>query len=240
VDQEAIFTADPSHYLPGNVHFGSRIVFDGKGHLFLSIGERGQGEDAQKLDRPNGKIHRLALDGSIPKDNPFVGKAGALPSIFTFGNRNPQGLAWRLPQGELWETEHGPRGGDELNLIQAASNYGWPRVTYGMNYNGTPMTALTAMDGMVSPILHWTPSIAVCAMAFYHGAAFPAWKGHLFVTALGQQEFRRLVIEGRGVVDQEILWKGRGRVREVVEGPDGFLYLALNKPDLVIRLVPAQ
>lgn len=240
VDPRLIFQADPQWYLPGQVHFGTRLVLDGSGHLFFSIGERGQGEDAQRLDRPNGKIHRIRLDGTVPPDNPWVGKTNALPTIYSFGHRNPQGLALRPSDGRLWSTEHGPRGGDELNLIHRGSNYGWPRVTLGMNYNGTPMNAQTGLPGMVDPVYHWTPSIAVCAMAFYTGAAFPKWRGHLFVTALAQQELRRLVLEGDRVVEEEVLWKGGGRVREVAVGPDGFLYLALNTPDVVVRLVPGE
>lgn len=238
VDQELIFRAPYQLYRNSGVHFGCRLVFDGQGHLFFGIGERGEAPDAQDLSRPNGKIHRLFDDGRVPKDNPFVGRKDAMPSIWAFGNRNPQGLALRPNSGQLWESEHGPRGGDELNLILSGRNYGWPLVTFGMNYDGTPMVANTTLPGLEAPRLHWTPSIAVCAIKFYEGKAFPAWRGNLLVTALAQEELRRIVLEGDKVVAQELLLKGAGRVRDVVCGPDGFIYLALNQPDLIVRLVP--
>jgi aldose sugar dehydrogenase len=239
VEQQTLFRAPPELYRTGGVHFGSRFVFDGKGHLFFSIGERGHKEDAQDLSRPNGKVHRIREDGSIPKDNPFVGRADAMPSIWSYGNRNPQGLARHPVTGELWETEHGPRGGDELNRIEPGRNYGWPVITYGMNYDGSPMTDRTAQEGMEQPVLHWTPSIAVSAVDFYTGSRFPQWKNDLFVGALAQEELRRVSLEGGKVVHQEVLFKEVGRVRDVVSGPDGYLYLAFNGPDRIARLVPA-
>jgi len=237
-DEQTIFRAPLWTYRPGGVHFGCRLVFDDAGHLFFPIGERGHMQDAQDLSRPNGKVHRVCDDGRIPPDNPFVGLSNALPSIWSFGHRNPQGLDRHPVTGELWETEHGPRGGDELNLVRKGLNYGWPLITYGMNYNGTPITALTARDGLEQPILHWTPSLAVCAAHFYRGAAFPRWRHQLFVTALAQEELRRLVLEGQRVVEQEVLFKHIGRVRDVATGPDGLLYVALNKPDKIVRLEP--
>jgi aldose sugar dehydrogenase len=238
VEQQEIFKAPPQLYRTGPVHFGSRFVFDGKGHLFFSIGERGQMKDAQDLSRPNGKVHRIFEDGRVPQDNPFVSKAGAFPTIWTYGNRNPQGLAQHPETGELWEVEHGPRGGDELNLIEPGKNYGWPVITYGMNYDGTPITDRTAQEGMEQPIIHWTPSIAVCAIDFYVGDRFPGWRHDLLVGALAQQEVRRVVIKGRKVTHQEVLFSGAGRVRDVVVGPDGYVYIAFNGPDRVARLVP--
>lgn len=251
VDTVTLFKAPAELYLPSTVHFGSRIVLDGRGHVYFSVGERGSGEDAQRLDRPNGKIHRLNTDGSIPADNPFVGQSNAFPSIYSYGHRNPQGLALRPGGGQLYSTEHGPRGGDELNLILAASNYGWPRVTYGMNYNGTPITDKTSAPGLTGPLIHWTPSIAVCGMAFMgrsqgslpsHSTqmVFVGWAGNLFVTALAQEELRRLELDGPGnrVLAQEVLFRGLGRVRDVCVGPDGLVYVAFNKPDQIARLVP--
>jgi glucose/arabinose dehydrogenase len=238
VDEEVIFRAPYALYRPGGVHFGCRLVFDGRGHLFFSIGERGHMRDAQDLSRPNGKVHRIHDDGRIPADNPFVGASNAFPTLWSYGNRNPQGLDLHPVTGELWEVEHGPRGGDELNLILKGRNYGWPVITYGMNYDGTPITGLTAHEGMEQPIIHWTPSIAVCAMEFYRGDTFPQWKHHLFVTALAQQELRRVVIRDHQVLEQEVLFKDIGRVRDVVTGPDGLLYVALNKPDKIARLEP--
>lgn len=239
-DEQVIFRAPVETYLPTAHHYGSRLVFDGQGHLFFSIGERGFMQHAQDLSRPNGKVHRVFDDGRIPPDNPFVGESNAVPSIWCYGNRNPQGLVRQPQTGDLWETEHGPRGGDELNLIQPGRNYGWPVISYGMDYNGSPITALTAKAGMEQPVLHWTPSIAVCGMDFYFGNQFPGWKGNLFVTALAQQELRRLVIKDRQVVEQEVLFKNIGRVRDVAAGPEGLLYIALNGPDKIIRLEPVK
>ena len=240
VEQQQIYKAPQELYRAALVHFGTRLVFDGKGHLFFSIGDRGQGTDAQDLSKPNGKVHRIRDDGSIPPDNPFVNKPGALPTIWTYGNRNPQGLALHPVTGELWEVEHGPRGGDELNLIQPGRNYGWPVITYGMNYNGTPMTDLTAKEGMEQPVTYWVPSIGICALDFYRGDKFPEWKNEPFITALAYQELRRLVLENGKVTHQEVLFKDVGRVRDVVSAPDGYLYVALNQPDRIARLVPAQ
>jgi glucose/arabinose dehydrogenase len=237
-DQEVLFRAPYGFYKPGNVHFGSRIVFD-KGYIFFSMGERGSMQDAQDLTRPNGKVHRIFEDGRIPPDNPFAGQSNAFATIWCYGNRNPQGLDRHPVTGELWETEHGPRGGDELNLIRKGANYGWPVITYGMNYNGTPITGITKQEGLEQPIIHWTPSIAVCGIDFYEGDRFPKWKNNLFVTALAQQELRRLVIDGGQVVSQEVLFKNIGRVRDVHSGPDGYLYVIFNKPDRIARLEPA-
>jgi aldose sugar dehydrogenase len=238
-DQQDVFRVPAALYKRGGVHFGCRLVFH-DGYLYFTHGERGSSEDAQNLTRPNGKVHRIHDDGRVPTDNPFVGQRGAFPTIWTYGNRNPQGLALRPGTDELWETEHGPRGGDELNVIRPGRNYGWPIITYGMNYNGTPITGLTAKEGMEQPVIHWTPSIAVGDMAFYDGTAFPRWAGNLLVTSLAAQELRRLVIEDGHVTHQEIIFKGIGRVRSVTVGPDGFVYLGLEAPGRIVRLVPAE
>ncbi len=235
---QTIFRAPEWSYRPGGVHFGCRLVFDPAGYLFFPIGERGQMQDAQDLTRPNGKVHRVFDDGRIPPDNPFVKTNHALPTIWSYGHRNPQGLARHPETGDLWETEHGPRGGDELNLIRRGLNYGWPTITYGMNYNGTPITALTAKEGLEQPVIHWTPSIAVCGMAFYTGDRFPRWRHNLLVTGLASEQVRRIVLEGHHVLEQEVLFKGIGRVRDVAVGPDGFVYVVLNKPDKIVRLEP--
>jgi glucose/arabinose dehydrogenase len=239
VDQQVLFEAPKSLYRRGGAHFGSRFVFDGKGHLFFSIGERGHKDDAQDLSRPNGKVHRIHDDGRVPADNPFAKQAGAMPTIWSYGHRNPQGLARHPVTGDLYDVEHGPRGGDELNLVLPGRNYGWPAITYGMNYDGSPITAFTAREGMEQPLTHWTPSIAVCAIDFYGGDRFPRWRNHLLVSSLAAEELRRLVIEGNEVTKQEVLFKGIGRVRDVVSGPDGLVYVAFNGPDRVARLVPA-
>lgn len=240
-DEQTIWKAPLEFYRPGGgVHYGCRIAFDGKGHLYFSHGERGRQQEAQELRRPNGKIHRIHDDGRIPADNPFVNTPGAFPSIWSYGNRNPQGLDFDPRTGLLWSTEHGPRGGDELNIIRGGRNYGWPVISHGMNYDGSALTDKTAQDGLEQPVIHWTPSIAVCGIDFYEGKAFPRWTGNLFVTALAQQELRRLVIDGEKVVSQEIILKDIGRLRDVASGPDGALYLAVNSPDRIIRLVPAK
>jgi glucose/arabinose dehydrogenase len=242
VDEQVIFRAPPDTYLTGGSHFGTRLVFD-QGYLYFGIGERGRQDNAQVLRLPNGKIHRSHDDGRVPTDNPFVSTPGALPTIWSYGHRTPQGLVARPgTTGEtlqLWETEHGPRGGDELNIVKRGANYGWPLITYGMNYNGTPVSADTARDGLVQPVLHWTPSIAVCGIDFYDGDRFPGWKGNLFVSSLAQQELRRLVLAGDTVTEQEVLFRGIGRVRAVQSGPDGLIYACLEGPGRVVRLVPA-
>jgi aldose sugar dehydrogenase len=239
-DEQTIWRAPLWSFRDGGVHFGCRLVFDGSGHLFFPHGERGRMHDAQDLTRPNGKVHRVFDDGRIPPDNPFFGASNAIASIWSYGHRNPQGLDLHPVTSELWSVEHGPRGGDELNLVRKGLNYGWPIITYGMNYNGTPITALTAKEGLEQPVIHWTPSIAVCSARFYRGDKFPRWKNQLFVTALAQEELRRLVLDGHRVAEQEVIFKNIGRVRDVATGPDGLLYVALNKPDKVVRLEPVK
>jgi glucose/arabinose dehydrogenase len=236
VEAEQIFKADNSLYRPGGQRFGSRLLFDGKGHLFFSMGDRAAPGDEQDLSQPNGKLHRLNDDGSVPKDNPFVARPGALPSIWTYGHRNPQGLAFNPVTGDLWASEHGPRGGDELNIIRPGHNYGWPFITYGMNYDGTPITNHLAQIGMDQPVTYWTPSIAASPLTFYTGTRFPQWKNNLVLGSLAAQELLRLEISGDKVTHQEILFKGIGRVRDLVNGPDGDLYVVLNAPDRIERI----
>lgn len=237
-DQQVIYKAPPESYLTTRHHYGCRIVFDPQGYLYFGIGERGHQEQAQELSRPNGKIHRIGRDGSIPEDNPFVKTKNALPSIFCFGNRNPQGLAIHPVTGQLWETEHGPLGGDELNLIRPGVNYGWPVITYGRNYDGTIVSVLEQKAGMEQPILYWKPSIAVCGLDFYHGNLFKLWQNHLLVGALKYEEVRLLDIQDNRVLHDEVIFKGAGRVRDVACGPDGAIYVVLNDPGTVLRLTP--
>ncbi len=241
VDQEEIFHVPGEFHINSGVHFGTRFVFQ-DGYLFFSIGERGRQDMAQDITRPNGKIHRIFDDGRIPPDNPLVNVAGAYKSIWSFGHRNPQGLDLDPRTGKLWSTEHGPRGGDEVNLVQRGANYGWPVITYGMNYNGSPITNLTAKEGMEQPKHFWVPSIAVCGIDFYEGDKFPRWKNNLFASGMASEELHRLVIENDQVVSDEIVLKGQGRVRDVLSGPDGYIYVALNTrgPDhgTLYRLVP--
>jgi glucose/arabinose dehydrogenase len=237
IDQEWIYRPDEKFRTSGGVHFGTRFVF-ADGFIFFPIGERGGMMEAQDLSRPNGKIFRLHDDGRVPKDNPFVGNKDAIGGIWSYGHRNPQGLTTDPRDGSIYNTEHGPRGGDELNLILPGRNYGWPVVTYGMNYNGTPMVAETEKEGIERPLTYWVPSIAVCGLDFYSGEKFPNWKNDLLAGALAQQEVRRIRLVDRKVVDQEIILKNIGRVRDVAAGPDGLVYVVLNKPDRIVRLVP--
>ena len=196
-EQQTIYQSPAALYVADNTHFGSRFLFDNAGHLFFTIGDRGTMADAQSLTSPNGKVHRVLADGAVPPDNPFAKTPGALGMIWSMGNRNPQGLAWHPVTGELWSTEHGPRGGDELNVIQQGRNYGWPIVTYGINYDGTPITDKTAAPGLESPITYWTPSAAPSGIAFYTGDRFPAWKNDLFVAMLAGHELRRVTVTGQ-------------------------------------------
>jgi len=237
VEQQTIYQAKLEQYIKTDWHFGGRIAFDGKGYIFFTIGERGQAKNAQDLTRPNGKVHRLHDDGRIPDDNPFVGDPTAVPSIWSYGHRNPQGLAFHPVTGELFADEHGPRGGDELNLIRKGANYGWPVITYGMNYDGTTLSELTAKDGMEQPLAYWVPSIAPCGANFYTGDLFPKWKNQLFLASLAAEELRRLEIIDGKVVAQEIIFKDLGRIRHVITGPDGALYVLL--PKRIVRLTPA-
>ena len=239
VDQEWIFRSDDRFLTDAGVHFGTRFVF-ADGCILFVVGERGGWHEAQDLARPNGKIFRLRDDGAAPDDNPFVGGANAMSGIWSYGHRNPQGLALDPRQGDLYSTEHGPRGGDELNLIRRGRNYGWPVITHGMNYNGKPITDKTHQEGMEQPIIHWTPSIAVCGLDFYDGNEFAGWKYDLFAGALRQEQVVRLRLQERRVVEQEVILEGIGRVRDVAAAPDGFLYVVLNKPDRIVRLVPVR
>ncbi|AMY07885.1 Soluble aldose sugar dehydrogenase YliI precursor [Luteitalea pratensis] len=240
VDQVTIFRPAPALYWNNNSHFGARLLFDRDGYLFFSIGDRGHMADAQDLASPYGKLHRVHDDGRVPSDNPFVGRAGAVASIWSYGHRNQQGLAIDPRNGDLYATEHGPRGGDELNLVRKGRNYGWPIITYGMNDNGTPLTDRTEQDGLEQPVVYWTPSIAVSGIDFYTGSRFPRWANDLFVTALAGQQLRRLEIRDGRVTHQELLLRGSGRVRDVRVGPDGLIYVAFNGPGLIVRLSPAD
>ncbi len=239
VDQQEIFQVRPEHYMNnGRAHYGGRLAFDRAGYLYLTLGERNQRELAQDLSRPNGKVHRLHDDGRIPDDNPFANNPHALPSIWTLGHRNPQGLALDPVSGDLYELEHGPRGGDELNRLAAGHNYGWPIITYGIEYSGEPISESTHRDGMDQPLAYWTPSLGVCGLNFYSGDLFPRWKNHLFFASLSGEELRRLEVKGDQVIEQEVLFKGIGRIRHVIGGPDGALYVLL--PNRIARLSPAK
>jgi glucose/arabinose dehydrogenase len=209
-------------------HYGSRIVFDGKGHIYFSMGERGQREKAQDIGYHQGKVLRINEDGTIPDDNPFAGAPGAKPEIWSYGHRNPQGLVMKPGTDELWEAEFGPRGGDEINVIERKKNYGWPIATYGREYHG-PKIAEGKKSGTEQPIVYWVPSISPSALSFYTGSTFPEWKNNLFVACLGEQQIRRLVMDGKKVVKQEELVKDLDwRFRNVRTGPDGNLWFSTD------------
>lgn len=224
-------------------HFGGRIVFDKAGMLYLTLGDRGDKDRAQKLDDHAGSVIRLHDDGRVPADNPFVNRAGALPEKWTLGNRNMQGAALHPQTGELWTHEHGPQGGDEVNVMRPGLNYGWPVITYGVNYGlGTRIGEGQAKPGMVQPIYKWVPSIAPSGMAFVSGSQFPQWQGDLLVGALRGQLLVRLVLDGEKVLREERLLQGRaGRIRDVRMGPDGLVYLLSDGPDgALMRLEPVR
>jgi len=224
-------------------HFGSRLVFDRQGYLYITLGDRGEMARAQRPDDHAGSVIRLHDDGRVPADNPFVGKPGWKPEKYTLGNRNQQGAALHPQTGVLWTHEHGPQGGDEVNVIRAGANYGWPVITYGVNYGiGTRIGEGTAKAGMAQPIHKWVPSIAPSGMAFYTGDRFPQWRGNLFVGALRGEVLVRLELDGEKVVHEERLMRGElGRIRDVRVGPDGLVYLLTDESRAVLaRLEPAS
>jgi glucose/arabinose dehydrogenase len=259
-NEKVIWEARPEHFLATGLHFGVEIVFtekqaDGRRYLFFCIGERGRMEMAQDLTRPNGKVHRIWDDGAIPEDNPFVSTPGAYASIWSYGHRNPQGLVFDL-DGNLWSTEHGPRGGDEFNVILRGANYGWPTVSYGIHYHDaafrTPFPDLATPAGhhgnvsdIVMPVFRWLPSIGACGLDVYHGEGFPKWRGDLLAGGLSGENVDRLRVarDEKGnfrLVEREELLHGIGRVRDVASAPDGSVYVVLNGPDKIVRLAPAD
>jgi len=233
---EHLYKASPNSKLP--YHFGSRIEFDNDGFLYFSIGERGnRDENPQDVTRDCGKIYRLNADGSIPKDNPFVDIPNAKAAIFSYGHRNPQGMVKHPETGNIWVHEHGPKGGDEINIIHKGKNFGWPIISYGINYNGTTFTENTALPEMEQPLFYWVPSIAPSGMTFITSDIYPDWKGNLLVGSLKFQYIERLVLKNDKVVKREKLLEGRGRVRNVRQGPDGYIYAALEGVG-IIKIIP--
>lgn len=224
VDSQVIFRAAAKFYNRDSSHYGSRFLFDRQGHLFFSLGEKGDMAQAQRLDSPLGKIHRINADGSVPADNPFVKTRGAIPTIWSYGHRNPEGLAFDPATGLLWESEHGPIGGDELNIIEKGKNYGWGVVSMGSQ----PGIDKRSAPGMVPPITYYTPAIAPSGVAFYTGDRYPAWKGNLFIAGLAGQ-LRRVEVNGRTVAGQEVILQRLGRTRAVYTGPDGLLYVLVHR-----------
>lgn len=236
-EQKVIFEALP--YLDTEYHFGCRLEFDREGYLYFSVGDRGkQFENPQNLDNHCGKIHRIKDDGSIPSDNPFVNTPNAKPTIYSYGHRNPQGVALNPADGTIWTHEHGPRGGDEVNIIGKAKNYGWPVISYGINYDGTTFTNKTTQEGMEQPLIYWLPSIAPCGMSFVKGDRYPAWKGQLLVGSLRFKYLNLCTIENNQIVKQEFLMQNMGRVRNVEMGRDGYIYVAVEEPGYIFKITP--
>jgi len=236
VDSEVIFRPKEQFFTKKTHHYGSRIVFDDDGFIYFSIGDRGDRDLAQNLDMPNGKMYRIYDDGTIPIDNPFYYTKGAIKSIWSYGHRNAQGLAIHPLTRQIWEAEHGPRGGDEVNIILKGHNYGWPVITYGKNYSGTIISRLTHKEGMDQPIFHWTPSIAVCGIAFYDGDQFPEWKNNLLATSLKFERLHRIELDGLNMVKDEIIFEAGSRVRDVEIGPNGMIYVALEDPGRIVQI----
>jgi aldose sugar dehydrogenase len=236
---QVIFRQDVT--INGRHHFGSRLVFDRTGRLFVTLGDRNsERARAQTLDSHIGKVVRIERDGSVPADNPFVGRADAKPEVWSYGHRNVQGAALHPVTGELWTNEHGPRGGDELNRTLAGRNYGWPKVTYGVEYSGKSISESPTAPGIEPPVHYWVPSIATSGLLFYTGDRFPQWRGNAFVGGLSSQQLSRLEMDGNRVVREEVLFKGVQRVRDVEQGPDGLIYLLTDQPDgQLLRIEPA-
>ena len=239
-DLETVAALDPKS--SGNRHFGSRLLFGPDGLLYATSGDRGEPDRAQDLGDLAGSTVRLTPDGAIPPDNPFVGTADARPETYTWGHRNPQGLALEPTTGRLWVVEHGPRGGDEANILEPGANYGWPVITYGKSYAGFAIGEGTEKEGMMQPAAYWVPSISPSGLTFYTGSAFGDWRGDLFVGALSARCLVRLEIEnGRVVHEERLLEEFDERIRDVREGPDGFLYLLTDHPEgALLRLEPAS
>jgi aldose sugar dehydrogenase len=220
------------------VHFGSRLVFDRQGYLYVSIGDRGQMQLAQQTTNHIGCVLRLMDDGSVPPDNPFVGRADTLPEIWTYGNRNIQGMDVHPVTGEIWSHEHGPQGGDEINLMQKGANHGWPLVTFGLQYGGGIISVDTAMEGVMPPLFYWKPSIAPCGMAFIKGGQYPGWEGSLLSGSLVLQHLNRMEFSHHKPVLEERYFKEEGRIRNVVMSPDGFIYIANETRGSIIKVKP--
>ncbi|HWA20887.1 MAG TPA: PQQ-dependent sugar dehydrogenase [Caulobacterales bacterium] len=243
VDQQDIYRAPADLYTTSVIHYGSRFLFDREGHLFWSVGDRGNHDNAQNLGSPLGKIHRVNDDGSAPKDNPFVNTPGAIASIWSYGHRNPEGLTFDPVTGLMWESEHGPTGGDEINVVEKGHNYGWGVISMGLE----PGITKQHQAGMEDPIRFYVPSIGPSGMTFYGGARYPGWKNNLFLSALRGEALMRYEVKGREITHQEAVLTGFGRTRDVLVGPDGYLYVLLqnaqvlaNSPGMVLRLVPAK
>ena len=238
VNGKDIFVAKP--YVNTNHHYGCRMIFDNDGFLFVAIGERGRRDDhPQFLDNDLGKIHRLHDDGMVPTDNPFYNTPEARKSIYSYGHRNPQGLCYNPVTDKIYDNEHGPKGGDEVNLVEAGKNYGWPIITYGINYIGTKITDLTHQEGMEQPIRYWVPSIATCGMEFVTSDKYPGWKGNILSGSLKFNYLHRDVFdENDQLIKQEKLFPNIGRMRSIEQGADGYIYFGVEEPGRIYRIVP--
>jgi aldose sugar dehydrogenase len=233
-----IFLAKP--FIPATFHFGSRIVFDKDKYLFVSVGERGTQPKVQELNNDHGKIHRLFDDGRIPTDNPFAKQKDASASIWTYGHRNPQGMVYDAATNRIWAVEHGPKGGDELNLIEKGKNYGWPKTSYGINYDGTILTENKELPGIENPVRYWVPSIGPCGMTIVTSDKYPAWKGNLLIGALAHRHLARVELSGTKYVTEEKLMADMARFRYVAQSPEGFLYAITEGPGLLLKLIPSN
>ncbi len=236
VEKQVLYKAKPNS--EKGQHFGSRIVFDNAGYLYFTVGDRGSRDvNPQDITRDGGKVYRLHDDGTIPSDNPFINETNAKKAIYSYGHRNPQGMVKHPETGKIWTHEHGPRGGDEINIIALGKNYGWPVISYGINYSGTKFTELTEAPGMEQPIHYWTPSIAPSGMEFITSDIYPNWKGNLLVGSLKFQYLDRCVIQNNKVVKEDRLLNGVGRVRSVRQGPDGYIYVGVENVGIV-KIIP--
>ena len=219
-------------------HFGSRIVFDRDGFLYFTIGDRGNHpENPQDITRDGGKVYRIHDDGKIPADNPFVNEENAKKAVFSYGHRNPQGMALHPVTGQIWTHEHGPQGGDEINIVKKSANYGWPVITYGIDYDGSTISKLTEKTGMEQPLYYWTPSIAPSGMAFVSSNKYPDWKGHLLAGSLKFQYLELLKLEGEKVIGRQKIAPDLGRLRDVRQGPDGYIYIAVEGKG-IFKIIP--
>ena len=237
---DIIFKARPK--VDGGQHFGSRLLFGPGGHLFITLGERGRKAQAQNPRNHLGTLVRLNPDGSVPAGNPFLDDPGRRDGIYSYGHRNIQGIARQPGTDRIWLHEHGPRGGDEVNIVQKGANYGWPKVTHGIDYDGTIISKKTSMPGMADPVIHWTPSIAPSGMAFYDGDKFPQWRGDAFAGALAERHLRYMDVDGEDIIAQyELLTDMNARIRDVRSGPDGYLYVLTDAANgKLIRIQPGE
>jgi glucose/arabinose dehydrogenase len=247
-DLEDVFVADA--WQTAGLNYGSRLAFDARGMLYVSVGDRGPNTEplAQDLGNHNGTVVRLYDDGRIPDDNPFAGQAGARPEIYSYGHRNPQGMAVHPVTGEVWASEHGPMGGDEVNVVQAGANFGWPEVSYGKTYSGDIISASPVREGMAAPRYFWVPSIGISGLLFYTGDRFPEWRDHLFVTAMNGMMIQKVRLGGRGPNERELMLNElRLQFRDIQQGPDGLIYLVVRQDGnqtpssgMVLRIEPVE